>query len=96
MSEPFAVDVAVLQDVIDRMARFERSLQQQLAEVDDRVSQLQQVWSGQAAQEQAEAHQRWLTGAQAMHAAVTALRRIAATAHGNYTGAVVANRQMWG
>jgi hypothetical protein len=37
-----------------------------------------------------------LTGAQAMHAAVTALRRIAATAHGNYTGAVVANRQMWG
>lgn len=96
MSSSFVVDIELLQDVVDRMAAFERDLEQRLSELDARVARLHDVWSGDAAAEQARAHREWLAGAQQMHAATGTLRRIAATAFANYSSAIVANRQMWG
>jgi ESAT-6 family protein len=96
MSSPFAVDIELLQDVVDRMTEFERGLEERLAEIDARIGRLHQVWSGAGAAEQARAHREWLAGAQQMREAVAALRVIGATAHANYTAAVAANRQMWG
>jgi ESAT-6 family protein len=92
----FAVDIELLQDVVDRMAAFENGLDERLAEVDARISRLHHVWTGAAAAEQARAHREWLAGAQQMREAVAALRAIGATAHANYTAAIAANRQMWG
>jgi WXG100 family type VII secretion target len=91
----FAVNLAALAEVLDRMARFERDVQQQLAEVQARVERLHAAWSGGAAEQHRQVNERWTAGAAQMHRAVGALRRTAATAHGNYSAAVSANRGMW-
>ena len=96
MSPAFAVDVEMLQTVIDRMCGFERTLEQQLDELDARVRRLHGVWSGEAAAEHRRAHEEWSAGAQQMHVAIATLRQIGSTAHGNYAAAIAANRQMWG
>jgi ESAT-6 family protein len=95
MPSPFAVDTELLQDVVDRMAAFETCLEQQLADVEARVSRLHVAWSGDAAAEHLRAHREWLAGARQMREALATLRAIGATAHANYTAAVAANRQMW-
>jgi WXG100 family type VII secretion target len=92
----FAVDLEVLQDVIDRMVAFERGLERRLDEVDARVARLHGAWSGAAADEHRLIHREWLAGAQRMHAAIVTLRRIGATAQANYASAIAANRGMWG
>lgn len=96
MAGAFAVDMELLQCVVDRMAGFAHGLDEQLAHVDRRVSRLHHQWSGAAADEHAEAHAAWLAGAREMHAAVRTLRGIAAAAQRNYSEAVAANRRMWG
>jgi WXG100 family type VII secretion target len=96
MSSSFAVDIELLQDVVDRISAFERNLDGRLAELDARVARLHHVWSGDAAAEQGRAHREWLAGARQMQAAIGTLRRIAGTAHANYSSAIAANRQMWG
>jgi WXG100 family type VII secretion target len=92
----FVVDLEMLQDVIDRMCAFERSLAKRLDDIDARVGRLHGAWSGDAAAEHRLAHRRWLAGAQQMHAAIVTLRRIGATAHANYAAAIAANRAMRG
>ncbi|PZS17248.1 MAG: WXG100 family type VII secretion target [Pseudonocardiales bacterium] len=96
MSSSFAVDLEILQDVIDRMSTFERVLEERLDDVDGRVRRLHQAWAGAAADEHVRAHQEWLAGAQQMRTAIATLRRIGATAHANYAAAIAANRRMWG
>ncbi len=92
----FGVDLEMLQDVVDQMCGFERSLALRIDDVDARVSRLHGAWSGAAAAEHRVAHRHWLAGAQQMHAAIVTLRRIGATAHANYSAAIAANRAMWG
>jgi WXG100 family type VII secretion target len=92
----FAVDLEMLQDVVDRMCGFERSLAQVLDDVDAKVARLHGTWMGDAAAAHRRAHQEWVSGAQQMHAAIVTLRRIGATAHANYAAAIAANRAMWG
>jgi WXG100 family type VII secretion target len=96
MSSRFVVEFDLLQEVVDRMAAFESGLEQRLADVDARIARLHQSWSGAAAAEQARAHREWVSGARQMREAIATLRAIGATAHGNYSAAIVANRQMWG
>jgi WXG100 family type VII secretion target len=96
MAGAFAVDVELLQGVVDRMTGFAHSLDEQLADVERRVARLHHEWSGAAADEHAQAHAAWLAGAREMHAAVVTLRRIAAAAQRNYGEAIAANRRMWG
>ncbi len=92
----FVVDLETLQDLIDRMCGFERSLAERLDEVDSQVRRLHGAWSGAAAASHRLAHQEWVAGAQQMHAAIVTLRRIGVTAHANYAAAIAANRAMWG
>jgi WXG100 family type VII secretion target len=94
MSE-FAVPLEPRADVVQRMADFERAVEQQAADVAARVDRLHATWTGAAADEHALAHRRWTDGVHELRAAIGALRRIASTAHGNYTAAVSANRRMW-
>jgi len=94
MSE-FAVHLESLADVVERMAGFERAVEQQAADVAARVDRLHATWTGAAADEHALAHRQWTEGMHELRAAIAALRRIASTAHGNYSAAVSANRRMW-
>lgn len=91
----FTVDLELLQELVEQAAAFEQRFETLRDEVDARVRRVHAVWTGVAAAEQAEAQQRWTTGAAEMHEALTVLRSIAATARANYSSAVRANQQMW-
>lgn len=95
MSGAFAVDLDSLDDVVTRLANLEKSIEQQLADLDTRIRQIHGVWSGEAAAAQLAAHREWMAGAQQMRAGLGALRAAASTAHSNYSAAVAANKQMW-
>jgi WXG100 family type VII secretion target len=91
----FAVQLESLVDVVERMALFERQVEDRLAELETRMSRLHASWSGAAAEEQLAAHRRWADGAREMREAVAGLRRVGSTAHSNYSGAIAANQRMW-
>lgn len=91
----YKVDLAVLDSRIAQMEAFERSLDAQLAHLEETVATLHDTWSGLAAQAQRDAHAKWLAGAREMRAALGGLRQAARIAHGNYSGAVTANTTMW-
>lgn len=90
-----AVDIDSLAAFVDEVARAEDELGHAHDEVDARMRALHTSWQGEAATAQAAAHERWRAGAQQLEQALAVLRSIARTAHGNYAGAVAANRQMW-
>jgi WXG100 family type VII secretion target len=92
---PIAVDLDRLAELIDAMERFGAHLSHLRELTDMRVQALGDAWSGEAAGAHASAQARWAAGAADVHAALGALRSVAATSHANYTAAVTANRRMW-
>lgn len=95
MTGAFAVDLVELEATIDAIARLDALLEQKLAEVESRVNQLQNVWTGAAADAAHAAHVEWLAGANEMRAALAALRAAASTAQANYQSAIDANVRNW-
>ncbi|GAA3832740.1 WXG100 family type VII secretion target [Nocardioides panacisoli] len=91
----YKVDLDLLDQRIAQMERFEAALDRELARLDEAVSKLHDTWSGLAAQAQRDAHERWRQGARDMRTALGGLRAAARMAHGNYHGAIEANRTMW-
>lgn len=91
----YGVDTSELQDVIAQLAAFEARLEQRIADADRTVATLHATWTGRAAAEHRAAHARWTAAQAQMQDALARLRAIAATAHGNYSGAVAANTSMW-
>jgi WXG100 family type VII secretion target len=91
----YKVDLDLLDTRIAQMEAFERRLDADLARLDEAIAALHDTWSGLAAQAQRDAHARWLAGAREMRTALAGLRGAARIAHGNYQGAVTANRTMW-
>ncbi len=96
MSDAYSVDLAELDRCVSRLSAFETFIDGKIDELDQRVQQIQSVWSGAAADAQLAAHREWLAGAADMKAGLVQLRRAAATAHANYTAARTANLKMWG
>lgn len=95
MTDRFRVHSDQLMDVVDQMSRFDRHLEEALENVDARINQLHATWTGEAAAAHRAAHDQWTRGAAEMRAALDTMRRIAHTAHGNYTEAAAANLSMW-
>lgn len=91
----YKIDLDLLDQRIAQMERFEASLDRELARLDEAVARLHDTWSGLAAQAQREAHAKWRAGAHDMRVALSGLRSAARIAHGNYSGAIDANRTMW-
>lgn len=89
------MDPQALADAVQRMAVFQRYAEDMITEIDSRVTRLHATWTGQAAAAHAEAHQHWARGAAMMREALAQLEKAAATAHGNYTGAMSTNLGMW-
>lgn len=95
MSGGFAVDLELLAELIDRMARTGAQLTVAEEDVDARMTRVHATWQGQAATLHTEAHRRWVTGARQMREALEDLRAVAQTADANYTSAAGANARMW-
>jgi WXG100 family type VII secretion target len=95
VSSRFRIQPDQLSDLVERMSRFGVDLERALEQVESRVNQLHGTWSGPAAEAQRAAHDEWKRGAAEMREALDMMRRIASTAHGNYTEAAAANLSMW-
>ncbi|MEB4208603.1 WXG100 family type VII secretion target [Mycobacterium sp. 94-17] len=95
MAEAFRVDPQALTDAVQRMAAFQRHVEDSIAEIDSRVTRLHISWTGRAAAAHAQAHQHWVRGEAMMREALTQLGQVAGMAHHNYTGAISTNLGMW-
>ena len=95
MAEPFRVDPEALADAVEQMAAFQRESESLLSEIESLVTNLHLTWTGQAAAAHAEAHRHWSRGEAMMREALAKLQTAGNTAHGNYTGVVAKNVDMW-
>ncbi len=91
----YSVDLAALDACVARIVALEDFAAKRLAEIDERVDHVQQIWTGEAAAAQRAAHQEWVTGFAIMQTGLKALRAAAAASHRNYSAAVAANASMW-
>lgn len=94
-STPYRVDLGALQDFADRLAAFDRVAERRTGEVDRRVADLHEEWSGADAAAQALNHQQWVEGIAQMRKALEDLQDAAGKAHHNYTGVGEHNQRMW-
>jgi WXG100 family type VII secretion target len=91
----FSVDLELLAALVERMTACGGRLTEVQDDVDTRMKRIHATWSGAAAAQHAQAHQRWVAGARQMHEALAVLRSIASTAEENYGAATRANVAMW-
>lgn len=89
------VDLDELDAVLDRLVRFEQTLEARIADVDARVRRVQSIWTGAAADAQLAAHREWQVGAERMRAGLAQLTSVGRTAHANYAAAVRTNASNW-
>ena len=95
MARKFTVDLNELDAVIGLLVRFDADAEELCSEVDQTINRLHVSWSGEGAQAQRAAHERWTAGAAEMRTALEDLHQAAGTAHGNYSRSVAANEGMW-
>lgn len=92
---PYRVDLEALETFADQLAAFDRTAERRTSEVDRRVADLQEDWSGADAAAQAANHQQWMEGLAQMRKALEDLEDAARKAHYNYRGVGEHNRGMW-
>jgi WXG100 family type VII secretion target len=91
----FMVDLDELLRVVSELASCEERLLERVTDLDARLRDLQDTWSGQAALAQEAAMAEWRAGYDAMHLALDRMRVAAVRAHDNYRRAAAANVAMW-
>jgi WXG100 family type VII secretion target len=95
MALDYGVDLGRLDSVTEDLRRTQVDMEHQLRTLDELVAGLQDVWRGQSADAQQQAHAVWSKEAHDMHTALVQLQEAAKLAHSNYTAAVEANLAMW-
>lgn len=96
MAQKFTINTDQLADIVGDMAKFDSDAESVCNDAEQTVARLHQSWTGEAADAQRAAHERWTKGASEMRSAVADLRKAGDTAYANYTDAVRANQGMWG
>jgi WXG100 family type VII secretion target len=96
MVDAFAVDVDRLSDIVERMASYQATVDSMLEECDAVVANLHANWHGIASDAHDAVHKQWKEGADMMRNALAQLRSAGAHAHTSYSGAIDANRKIWG
>lgn len=91
----YTVDLDLLDQRIGQLEAFERSLDRALHRLETPAKQLDDTWTGLAAEAHRKAHRAWVKDAADMRRALAGLREAAQIAHKNYHGAVKANLAMW-
>ncbi|MFE3545542.1 WXG100 family type VII secretion target [Nocardia sp. NPDC059177] len=92
----YQVNLAELEQITARVGGFVGFLNDSLSGLKQRTNAVQQTWNGTAADAQAAAFQKWLTGATEVAEGIDAIRRTAQEAHDRYTTAVETNLRMLG
>jgi ESAT-6 family protein len=95
MSDAYTVDLERLDAVVQRIQTFDASVERRLADLNHRMAHIRTIWTGDASQAQAAAHDEWTAAAAELRHGLAALRGAAATAHANYQAAQTANVTMW-
>jgi uncharacterized protein YukE len=91
----FAVSLTALDELLERIASFDRALELRLARVAAAAGVLATTWSGTAASSYAAAHAACTRDLDDMRAALTRMRGAVATARANYSSALATNARMW-
>jgi len=91
----FTVDLSHLLELIDQMEQFDQRLTSTCDEIEQAVVGLRASWSGDAADQQQQAHALWEKGSAEMAEALQQLRSDVDTAHRNYDRAFAAGVAMW-
>lgn len=94
-SIPYRVDLEALETFADQLAAFDRTAERHTSEVDRRIADLHEEWSGADAAAQAVNHQQWMEGLAQMRKALEGLEDAARKAHHNYQGVGEHNQRMW-
>ncbi|MGW4535391.1 WXG100 family type VII secretion target [Nocardia sp. NPDC004340] len=95
-SSAFQVNLAELEEIQDRIAGFVGFLSDSLTGLQQRISSVQQNWTGPAADTQAAAFRKWIAGAAEVSDGIGEMKLAAAEAHAHYTRAATTNRAMLG
>ncbi|MGS2809921.1 WXG100 family type VII secretion target [Nocardia sp. MW-W600-9] len=95
-AEPFRVDLEELEQIVTRVAGFIGFLNDSLDGLQQRMSAVQQNWTGAAADAQAVAFREWHTGATDVADGIEIMRQVVQDAHDRYNAAIAANLAMLG
>ncbi|MFC4127243.1 WXG100 family type VII secretion target [Nocardia rhizosphaerae] len=95
-AEPFRVDLEELEQIVTRVAGFIGFLNDSLDGLQQRMSAVQQNWTGAAADAQAAAFREWHTGATDVADGIEIMRQVVQDAHDRYNAAIAANLAMLG
>ncbi|WP_324192414.1 WXG100 family type VII secretion target [Nocardia transvalensis] len=90
------MDLEKLENLAARIRGFAGFIADQLAVVDQKVKEVDGVWTGAAAVAYAEAHTEWMAGATDIREGFTALEAAVEHAHEGYTTAVAENLRILG
>ena len=93
--DSLAVDLDLLDETVEEMARSGEALDVLLDEVSRRVAALQLTWDGSAAHAQEGAQADWEAGFRQMRDALGSMRSAGRVAHGSYHDAAATNLRMW-
>ncbi|MEV6361437.1 WXG100 family type VII secretion target [Nocardia asteroides] len=86
-TQPFRVDLAELEQIVARVSGFIGFLEDSLDGLHSRIAQIQQSWSGQSADAQAEVFREWNLGASDVSEGIQLIRNAAQDARDRYTSA---------
>ncbi|WP_330183260.1 WXG100 family type VII secretion target [Nocardia sp. NBC_01503] len=95
-SQPFQVNLSELESITDRLSGFVKFLTDSMSGLQQRIDSVQQNWNGSGADAQAEAFQKWMTGAAEVSEGIEEMKRAAAEAHTHYSRAATTNSAMLG
>ncbi len=95
MSAGHAADLDEMDATVGALTRCQEACDLGLDDVVRQVARLHLSWSGDAAQAQASAHQRWEIGFATMRDGLGTMRDAAQTTRTNYRAAIDANLAMW-
>ncbi|MFE3546004.1 WXG100 family type VII secretion target [Nocardia sp. NPDC059177] len=95
-SQPFIVNLAELEQIVIRVSSFVGFLTDSLDGIQQRITTVQQNWSGAAADAQAEAYREWHSGATDVADGIEIMRQAAQAVHNRYSDALAANLGMLG
>ncbi|BDU01055.1 MULTISPECIES: WXG100 family type VII secretion target [Nocardia] len=95
-AQPYRVDLDELEQIVARISGFIGFLNDSLDGLQQRISAVQQNWSGAAADAQADAFREWHTGATDVAEGIDTMRQAVRDAHDRYTAAISANLSMLG
>ena len=93
--DAYSLDADDLATVIDDLARGHAALSELAVDLERRIGELHVTWDGEAAAAHRLAQAAWDQGFGEMRDALARMRRVADTAHHNYTSAAAANHELW-